>query len=59
MLQVLSMIMFGVATLTMLIPTAAKLGGSTGYPYYLVMVRFLMGACQAGTFPCVTSMLAR
>ena len=23
------------------------------------MFRFLMGCCEAGTFPCITSMLAR
>ena len=31
----------------------------TGYPYYLVIIRVLMGLCEAGTFPCITSMLAR
>ena len=51
--------MGGVSLLTLLIPEAAKLGGETGYPYYLVIIRFLMGLCEAGTFPCVTSMLAR
>ena len=51
--------MGGVATLTLLIPSAAKLGGHTGYPYYLVVIRVLMGLCEAATFPCITSMLAR
>ena len=51
--------MGGVATLSLLIPSAAKLGGHTGYPYYLVIIRVLMGLCEAATFPCITSMLAR
>ena len=51
--------MGGVATLTLLIPSAAKLGGHTGYPYYLVVIRVFMGLCEAATFPCITSMLAR
>ena len=57
--QVLAAAMGGVATLTLLIPSAAKLGGHTGYPYYLVIIRVLMGLCEAATFPCITSMLAR
>ena len=51
--------MGGTAALSLLIPTAAKLGGHTGYPYYLVFLRVLMGLCEAATFPCITSMLAR
>ena len=51
--------MGGVAGLSLLIPTAAKLGGHTGYPYYLVIIRVLMGLCEAASFPCITSMLAR
>ena len=46
--------MGGVSLLTLLIPEAAKLGGKTGYPYYLIIVRFFMGVCEAGTFPCIT-----
>jgi len=57
--KVLAAAMGGVATLTLLIPSAAHLGGKTGYPYYLVIIRVLMGLCEAGTFPCITSMLAR
>ena len=48
------MAMGGVSLLTLLIPEAAKLGGNTGYPYYLIVVRFFMGVCEAGTFPCIT-----
>ena len=51
--------MGSVSLLTLLIPVAANLGGKTGYPYYLVIIRFLMGLCEAGTFPCVLAMLAR
>ena len=51
--------MGGVAGLTLLIPVAAKAGGETGYPYFLVIIRVLMGLCEASTFPCITSMLAR
>ena len=51
--------MGGVATLSLLIPSAAKLGGHTGYPYYLVIIRVRMGLCEAATFSCTTSMLAR
>jgi len=51
--------MGGLALLSLLIPSAAKLGGHTGYPYYLVIVRVLMGLFSAATFPCMTSMLAR
>ena len=58
-LQVLAAAMGGTAALSLLIPTAAKLGGHTGYPYYLVFLRVLMGLCEAATFPCITSMLAR
>jgi len=57
--KVMSLAMGGVAGLTLLIPSAAKLGGHTGYPYYLVIVRVLMGLCEAASFPCITSMLAR
>ena len=51
--------MGGVAGLSLLIPTAAKLGGHTGYPYYLVIIRVLMGLCESSTIPCINSMLAR
>ena len=51
--------MGGTAAFSLLIPTAAKLGGHTGYPYYMVFLRVLMGLCEAATFPCITSMLAR
>jgi len=45
--------------LTFLTPLAAKLSGPHGYPYCLVILRFLMGMLQAITFPCSSSMLAR
>ena len=47
------------SSFSLLIPSAAKLGGKTGYPYYLVIVRVVMGLFEAATFPCITSMLAR
>ena len=53
-IEVLAIAMGGVSLLTLLIPEAAKLGGKTGYPYYLIIVRFFMGVCEAGTFPCIT-----
>lgn len=57
--RVLAAAMGGVSVLTLLVPLAARLGGETGYPYALVVVRVLMGLCEAATFPCITSMLAR
>ena len=57
--RVLAAAMGAVSVLTLLIPETAKLGGETGYPYVLVIVRVLMGLCEAATFPCITSMLAR
>ena len=57
--KVMTVAMGGLDFLSLLIPTAAKLGGHTGYPYYLVIVRLLMGMFVAATFPCITSMLAR
>ena len=57
--RVMTVAMGGVALLSLLIPSAAKLGGHTGYPYYLVVVRIIMGLFEAATFPCITSMLAR
>ena len=57
--RVLAASMGGVAVLTLLIPGAASLSGDTGYPVYLVIVRFLMGLFEAASFPCITSMLAR
>ena len=57
--RVMTVAMGGVALLSLLIPSAAKLGGHTGYPYYLVIVRVMMGLFEAATFPCITSMLAR
>ena len=57
--RVMTVAMGGVALLSLLIPSAAKLGGHTGYPYYLVIVRIMMGLFEAATFPCITSMLAR
>jgi len=57
--RVLTAAMGGISVLTLLIPVAAKAGGAQGYPYLLVIVRVLMGLCEAATFPCITSMLAR
>ena len=57
--RVMTVAMGGVALLSLLIPSAAKLGGHTGYPYYLVILRIVMGLFEAATFPCITSMLAR
>lgn len=49
------------AALTLLIPTAANLGGKgkNDYPYYLVALRVFMGICEGATFPGITSMMAR
>jgi MFS family permease len=48
------------AMLTLIIPTAAKQGGygEDDYPYYLVILRALMGLSESVTFPAITSMLA-
>jgi len=57
--RVLAAAMGGVSALTLLIPVTANAGGKDGYPYLLIIVRVLMGLCEAATFPCITSMLAR
>ena len=57
--RVLAAAMGGVSVLTLLIPVTANAGGKNGYPYLLIIVRVLMGLCEAATFPCITSMLAR
>ena len=57
--RVMTVAMLGLAVFNLLIPSAAKLGGPTGYPYYLVVVRIMMGLVGSVTFPCITSMLAR
>ena len=57
--RVLAAAMGGVSLLTLLIPVTANAGGVDGYPYLLIIVRVLMGLCEAATFPCITSMLAR
>ena len=57
--KVMAVAMGGVASLTLLIPVAAKLSGNDGYPYALVILRMVMGLFEAATFPCITGMLAR
>ena len=57
--RVMTVAMLGLAVFNLIIPSAAKLGGHTGYPYYLVVVRIMMGLVGSVTFPCITSMLAR
>jgi len=59
--KVLGLAMGLTSLLTLLIPTAAKLGGygEEDYPYYLVTLRALMGLSESVTFPAITSMLAQ
>jgi len=59
--RVIGLSMALTALLTLLIPVAAKVGGTgpDDYPYLLVVIRVLMGVCEGATFPGITSMMAR
>jgi len=56
---VLAVAMGGVSVLTLLIPEAAKLSGKEGYPYFLVIIRVMMGLFEGATFPSISGMLAK
>ena len=57
--KVFAVSMSGTALLSLLIPEAAKLYGHEGYPYPLVIIRFLMGLFEGAMFPCVIAMMAK